>query len=169
MVLECDVRRTRSAHIRLMEDTVRTLGFILADVDANTATSLRDPNDGERGWTVVEVVCHLRDFDQIFHRRAEMMLEQDYPALPWYDHEQLAVERAYNHQELDTAYAELIASRLSFVALFRSLTEEQWQRTGVHPERGRFTMHDALFQVGLHDALHLEQICRILQQKSIGV
>jgi hypothetical protein len=34
----------------------------------------------------------------------------------------------------------------------------------MHRERGRFTLNDALIQVGLHDVLHMEQIARIIAQ-----
>jgi len=162
---DCDIPRARAGQIRLMGDTVAILGHILAGVDRATATTLRDPNDGAKGWTVTEVVCHLRDFDGFFHDRVQRMLAATYPALPRYDHEALAVERRYNDQDVHQVYADLAASRRRFIETFRSLDEAQWQRTGVHPERGRFTLYDALLQVGAHDALHLEQIGRILGQQ----
>ena len=160
--IDCDIPRLRASHIRLMSDTVVVLGFILAGIDRTAATTLRDPNDGAKGWTVTEVVCHLCDFDGFFQDRVQRMSTETYPVLPGYDHERLAVERNYNSQDVQQVYADLVTSRRRFVELFRSLDEAQWQRSGVHPERGRFTMYDALFQVGQHDALHLEQISRIL-------
>ncbi len=162
--IDCDIVRVRANHIHMMRNSVKVLGVLLAPVDQTTATTLRDLNDGDRGWTTVEVTCHLRDYDEIFCRRVELMLEQDYPMLPWYDHEQLARERAYNQQNLREVYASLQASRMRFAAIFAGLTAAQWERAGVHPERGRFTLYDALFQVGQHDVLHMEQIGRILNQ-----
>jgi hypothetical protein len=93
-----------------------------------------------------------------------MMLEQDNPNLPAYDHEKLAVERHYNGGNLQQAYAELLASRQMTTDFFKQLTAEQWERAGIHPERGHFTMLDAAIQVGLHDIDHLEQITRILRE-----
>ena len=58
-------------------------------------------------------------------------------------------------------------SRAQTVALFESLTEEQWKQTGIHPERESFDMIDAVIQVGLHDCEHIEQITRILSEKRI--
>jgi hypothetical protein len=51
------------------------------------------------------------------------------------------------------------------VVLFESLTEEQWSRAGIHPERGHFTLLDSLIQVGTHDVTHLEQITRLLAER----
>ena len=164
--IECDHLRLRANYIRLMGDTAAILGHILAGVDRATATTLRDPNDGDKGWTATEVVCHLRDFDGFFQDRVRRMLVETYPSLARYDHEGLAVARNYNGQDVHQVYAELVASRARFIELFRSLDEGQWQRSGVHPERGRFTLHDALLQVGAHDVLHMEQIGRILSQRN---
>lgn len=163
MGLDCDVVRARAGHIRLMQYSLATLEFMLADVSQHVATTRRDPSDGDKGWTVLEVVCHLRDFDRIFRSRARQMLAESEPALQGYDHERMAVEFHYNDQDLRTALAELHLSRMETAALFEELQGEQWERSGIHPERGRFTMDDALMQVGLHDMLHIEQITRILR------
>jgi hypothetical protein len=146
-------------HIRLMRLTCDTLGNILAGVSQDTATTLRD---GPEGWTTLEVVCHLRDFDCFFLGRAQMMLKGDYPLLPAYDHERIAIDCRYNEQNLQAAYAALRASREQFARFFENLNEGQWAMAGVHPENGHWTMLDSLMQVGLHDATHLEQITRIL-------
>lgn len=163
MILDCDVARTRANHIRLMRDTLAILEYILADVSQTTATTRRDPNDGDKGWTVTEVVCHLRDFDRIFFDRVRRIVSEQEPALTGYDHERLAMEGRYNEQRLHTALDDLRRSRSEFVAFFQGLDADAWHRAGIHPERGRFTLDDALMQVGLHDALHLEQITRILR------
>lgn len=149
----------RQSHVGMMETTARTIGHLLAPVSQETATTLRD---GPQGWTTVEVLGHLRDFDGFFRHRAQLMLERDYPQLPAYDHEALAIEREYNDEQLATVYAQLLASRAETTALFASLTPEQWERAGVHPERGHFTLTDAVVQVGSHDLTHIEQIVKIL-------
>jgi uncharacterized damage-inducible protein DinB len=148
-------------YLTLMQNTVAILGHLLKRVTPQEATTLRD---GPNGWTVLEVVCHLRDFDEIFYQRALLTLEQDQPTLPIYDPDALAIERAYNQQGLDQAYADLATSRRRLVALFSNLTEEQWERAGLHPEYGLFTLMSAALHVSGHDALHLEQITRILTQ-----
>jgi hypothetical protein len=157
----------RKRHILLMQHTLAILGHVLRRVNRAETTTLRDPNDGAKGWTALEVLCHLRDYDQIFQRRAQLMLDQEHPQLPGYDHEALAIERRYNEQDFRQVYADLVGSRREFVLFFQALDEEQWARTSVHPERGHFTMTDACIQVGTHEALHIEQITRILDQATI--
>lgn len=155
------IERVRTRHITLMQKTCATLGSVLTHVSQEQATTLRD---GPDGWTVLEVVCHLRDYDDIFYERTLMMRDQDSPDLPGYDHEALVVERNYNAQNLEEVYTTLAQSRQRFVAFFEGLNETQWEKTGIHPERGPVTMLDALIQVGHHDANHIEQITRILTQ-----
>lgn len=156
------MKLVRTRHIGLMEKSLQTLVNMLANVSQETATTLRDLNDGPTGWTTLEVVCHLRDFDEIFYNRAKMMRDQDNPALPAFDHEQMAIDNNYNEQNLGEALCKLVGSRTKFVEFFKGLSDEEWERGGNHPERDSFSMTDAVMQVGLHDVTHIEQIVRIL-------
>ncbi len=152
-------QQARERHIGAMRLSCDILGHILQGISNERARSLRD---GPDGWSIIEIVCHLRDFDEIFYRRAQMMQAQEQPQLPAYDHEAMAIERAYQQEDLAEAFETLKATRARFIAFFAALTPEQWERDGVHPERDSFTMTDAAMQVGLHDLDHLEQITRVL-------
>ena len=154
----------RQRHIKLMEKSCVTLGHLIRNLSLEEATTWRDSGDG---WTVTEVMCHLRDFDLFFLHRARMMVAEAHPVLPGYDHEALAIEGKYNEQNLFEVYASLQTSRAEAVAFFRGLMAEQWERTGVHPERDSFDMTDAVMQFGLHDNDHMEQIARIIAEKLV--
>ena len=149
-------------YLNLMTNTCHTYANIINTISVTEATTWRDSGDG---WTALEVLCHVADFDNFFYGRAVMMLEQDNPQLPAYDHDALAIERAYNQQDKDAVMARLLQSRARFVDFFRDLTDDQWSRAGIHPERGHFTLLDSLIQVGTHDVTHLEQITRILAER----
>lgn len=156
-----DLSTIHKRNVVLMKLSGLSLSHLLSKVSQETALTFRD---GPDGWTTLEVLCHLRDFDGYFRHRAQMMLDQDHPELPAYDHEAIAIESAYNEQSLETALAEFEASREITREFFKNLSDEDWTRTGIHPERGHFTMTDAVMQIGLHDLVHLEQITRILKQ-----
>ncbi len=149
-------------YLSLMTNTCRTYGNIIKQISASDATTWRDSGDG---WTALETLCHVADFDEFFHGRAVMMREQMNPQLPAYDHDALVIERAYNQQDKDVVMARLLKSRTRFIDFFQGLTAEQWYRAGIHPERGYFTLLDALIQVGTHDVTHLEQITRIIAER----
>lgn len=152
-------RQARERHLGAMRVSCDILGNIFRGLSNERARALRD---GADGWSILEIGCHLRDFDEIFFRRAQMMQAQVQPMLPAYDHEAMAIERAYQQEDLAAVYSALKTSRGRFIAFFAGLTPEQWERDGVHPERDSFTMTDAVMQVGLHDLDHLEQITRVL-------
>lgn len=152
----------RKRAIWQMKTTCEILGHILKNISEEQAHDLQD---GPEGWSIIEIVCHLRDFDIIFHDRAKMMVSEDHPQLPGFDHEAMAIDKNYKEEELAYVYYDLKKSREKFVEFFESLTDEQWERTGVHPEREYFSMTDAVMQVGLHDIDHLEQITRVLEEE----
>ncbi len=153
------MRQVRARQVIAMRLSLRALGHIVATLSDEHARALRD---GDDGWSITEIVCHLRDFDEIFYQRAQMMLAEDHPQLPAYDHEAMAIERDYQAETLADAYGALQESRARFVDFFKSLSPEQWARGGIHPERDSFSMTDAAMQVPLHDLDHLEQITRVL-------
>ena len=149
----------RERYLKIIGKTTQTLHNVMRNVSPAQARALRD---GASGWTALEVLCHLADFDEIFYDRAVQIRDTDEPALQPRDHEQMVIDGNYNAQELDTVLAQLQTSRKRYIAFFEALTEDQWQRAGIHPERGRFTLTDALAQVATHDNDHIEQLTRIL-------
>lgn len=136
------------------------LNALLSGVSPDRAMNA---TDGPDGWSVVEVVCHLRDFDGFFRGRVELMLGEENPVLPAYDHEALATERDYQGQDLREAFASLLDQRRSFLELLAGLTPEQLARTGIHPENGPISVFDAIVQLTHHDLTHLDQIARCLE------
>ncbi len=150
---------TPGRFIRGMKKTPVLLDALLSGVTQERARAARD---GAEGWNVVEIVCHLRDFDEIFFARARQIVEQDRPTLEPFDHEQMAKDRDYAAQDLNAAFEAYQATRQEFLAWLKARDEADWQRTGVHPEAGEYTLLEQALQVPLHDLDHLEQIARAL-------
>lgn len=155
-------RDIRKRQLVLMERTIDVLGNILQGVTQEEATTLRD---GPDGWTILEALGHLEEFDGYFQARAIMIRDQDYPQLPGYDEAALAKEHAYNANDLRQTFEKLRQSRQEFIRFFEGLSDEQWERAGVHPENGHWTMEHALMQPAGHDLAHIEQITHILATK----
>ena len=100
--------QARERQISAMRLTCTILGHILHNVSDDQARALRD---GPMAGPSSKSFATLRDFDEIFHRRARMMLEREQPQLPAYDHEAMAVERAYQHESVADACGALKQSR----------------------------------------------------------
>lgn len=149
-----------ASYIFYMQKTLNILDAIISHVSQEEATS---KTDGPEGWNVLSVMCHLRDYDQIFYDRVVLTLEQDNPQFPRYDHEALVIENEYNKQNLAAVFEEFVAKRRRFIALLNGLSPEQWQRTGVHPAYGPGNIIERARQVVFHDLNHTEQIVRVLE------
>jgi len=145
--------------LRTMRKTPVILAAILRGVTQDRALAA---TDGPDGWSVVEVMCHLRDYEELFFRRARMMLETDNPKLSGYNQEELARERDYAHQDLAATFREYVQTRQQYLNLLTGLDATQWARTGIHPETGDITLLELAMNVGLQDVNHIEQIARTL-------
>ena len=154
----------RNRNLAIITRSVKVYGHVMRAITQQQAQTWRDQNDAPNGWSALEVLGHIAEFDRLFYDRAVMLLEQDNPELPAHDHVALAKAHAYNQQDKDAVYAQLVESRARFAVFFENLTEEQWERAGIHPERGHFTLWDALMQVATHDLTHLEQLTRIIAE-----
>lgn len=145
--------------LQALGQTPVVLGAVLRGVTPERA---REATDGPDGWSVVAVICHLRDYEEIFHQRATLILADDRPSLPTPNQDELARERDYASEDLGAAVAAFGANRRRFLDLLAGVTDEQWSRRGVHPRQGELALVEMATRVPLHDVNHIEQIVRAL-------
>lgn len=134
------------------------------------AQALRNRTDAElrrrpdaRNWAPVEILCHLRDTEESFQGRFQLMLAMDEPRLLPVDPDRWAEERQYLRQDAAQALAAFRRRRDETLALLERLGPEQWQRAGVHATRGRMTLEDFVTLMAWHDDNHLDQLRRALE------
>jgi hypothetical protein len=140
--------------------TPTTLAALLRGYTEEQARAARG---GDEGWSVVEVLCHLRDAEEEALARMRAMRDQAAPFLAAYDQERWAEERHYAQARLDDALAAFLDLRARHAAELAQLAPEQWKRTGQHEEQGQITISDHTLHIVSHDAIHLAQIARQLQ------
>jgi hypothetical protein len=119
---------------------------------------------GDEGWSIVEVICHLRDAEERAIERVLAMRDEDAPFLPGYDQELWARERDYARSELREALASFKRFRSEHMLALAALTEPEWKRTGRHEEQGSITISSHTLHIVAHDAVHAAQIARQLHQ-----
>lgn len=151
---------TPTRFIKALHKNQQLINHILADVPQETAASAWDGD-----WNVIAVLCHLRDFDQIFYERVNLMNDTDNPILTPRDHEQLAQAGDYNNQNLAEVLAQFNTQRTRFIEWFEALPADRFARSGFHPENGQITVLEQSAQMTMHDIDHLEQIVRALHSK----
>lgn len=114
----------------------------------------------EEEWSIVEVVCHLRDAEQRVIERMRRMRDEERPLLAAYDQAQLAREANYRHQSLIRALSAFERLRREQIALLEGLDDAGWQHVGLHEEAGEITIEQLAAHTAAHDAVHLGQIAR---------
>lgn len=127
-----------------------------------TQEQAQSARGGDEDWSVVEVMCHLRDAEERSVQRVEAMRDADDPFLSGYDQEQWARERAYARADLREALAAFGRFRAAHVAALEALDTGGWERTGRHEEQGAITVHSHSLHIVSHDAIHAAQIARQL-------
>jgi hypothetical protein len=122
---------------------------------------LRRPESPGR-WSVIDVIQHLADSDLVAGFRTRMILSEEQPQLQGYDQDRWAREFHYREVPLALASDQLRALRAANLHVWKQLTPEQLERTGVHAERGPESVGLILRMMGAHDLVHRRQIERIL-------
>lgn len=116
----------------------------------------RRPPDG--GWSAREVVHHLADSEMTSAIRLRRLLCEDRPQIGAYDEEAFARTLAYSDREIGPAMKALEAARETTAQILRRLTEDDWQRAGVHPDHDRYRVEDWLRIYAAHATDHAAQI-----------
>ncbi|MFL5731724.1 MAG: DinB family protein [Chloroflexia bacterium] len=117
---------------------------------------------GDENWSVVEVVCHLRDAEERGLQRTRQMRDQDDPFLEGYDQDAWARERNYAADDLHDALTAFLRFRKQHITELAALRPEDWERTGRHEEQGQITITGQIIHLAAHDAIHTAQIARQL-------
>lgn len=107
------------------------------------------------GWSIRQIVSHMRDAEGVLRARLQLMVERDDPIL-----ESLAVFAwAADEENRPPATAEIFqtywASRRESVDLLESLPGMNWYRAGHHKEFGRVTILQQASYFALHEQTHL--------------
>ncbi len=134
----------------------------LATLLEGKAPSVLTRRPAESAWAATEVVCHLRDTEELFLNRFQTILANEEPKLLAIDPDAWARDRQYLRNDAFEALASFRARREETLKFLRALAQEQWERRGIHPSRGRMTVKDFVALMASHDDNHLDQLRRSL-------
>jgi hypothetical protein len=121
---------------------------------------LRQPEKPGK-WSVIEVVQHLADSEIVYGYRIRMILASDTPNIEGYDQDAWAQRLRYAETSLPDALAQVRILRGRTLHLLRGLRPDEWERAGMHSERGRESVRHITKLLAAHDLVHLRQIERI--------
>ncbi|HEX7150144.1 MAG TPA: DinB family protein [Thermoanaerobaculia bacterium] len=135
-------------------------------VDAAPAEA-RNTRPAAGGFSLLEHAWHLADLEEEgYGARISLLLGETNPRLPDFRGAVVAQERRYAEQELEPALARFATARAANIALLRTVTEEQWSRTGEQEGVGNVTLAAVTAMMLQHDREHAAEIEALLAQLS---
>jgi hypothetical protein len=144
--------------LEMQRQAPRLLALLIDGVPRDTLA--KRPDTG--GWCVLEVLGHLADDEIVTSWRYRQIIERDGVSLAAFDQDkwvQLGDHASADPAELIETFRLLREANLRMLA---RLEPEEWDRTGVHEERGKATLREFVRHMAGHDRNHIDQIRAIL-------
>jgi uncharacterized damage-inducible protein DinB len=149
--------------VKELLDTLRRAPDAVADAISCRESEALSRRPAPGSWAAVEVICHLRDVDEFYLHRIQLLLLNDEPSLVLLEPDRWAEERQYLRQAAAVALAAFRRRRAEMLGAVEPLGAEQLERAGHHPILGRITIAKILRATAAHDKAHLEQLTRALR------
>ena len=112
------------------------------------------------GWSARMVIHHLADSESMAYIRLRRLIAEDAPVIQGYDEPEWA-RRLHYDRAIEPSLAVLRAVRASSLQLLRSLSDDEWERTGSHTEYGDGYSVDRWLRIyAEHSHEHADQIRR---------
>ena len=129
----------------------------LKDFPADSLTA--HPLEGK--WSACEIIHHLADSEMTSALRLRKLLTEERPIIYGYDEAFYAVRLNYNERDIAPALEAFRASRSTTVQILKTMSAEDWQRTGWHTESGLYSTERWLQLYAAHAHNHAAQIRRL--------
>jgi hypothetical protein len=166
--------------IGLRMDRLRRTPDEIATAIAGKTEAMLGKRPVERQWSPTEIICHVRDVEELFRTRFHTILALDDPKILTFgadpellatwgirgqvghplDPDRWAEDRQYARSDPDQALTSFRRHRMETLGLLDSLTDVQWLRGGIHLRLGRLTLGDWVASLAAHDDNHLDQLER---------
>jgi uncharacterized damage-inducible protein DinB len=118
-----------------------------------------------RNWTIRQIVHHVPDSHLNSYIRFKWALTEDKPTIKAYDEARWVALEDSHHGDVQPPLALLEGLHVRWVQLLRSLTDQQFARTFVHPQTGNsMSLYAALRYYAWHGKHHTAQINWLRQQ-----
>jgi uncharacterized damage-inducible protein DinB len=118
------------------------------------------------GWTVQQLVHHIADSHMNAYIRFKLGLTEAEPVIKPYDEEAWSSLADIEEVPINVSITALHAIHLRLLVAIRNLTDEQWQRTIIHPQHGKkMTLWFLLGMYAWHGRHHTAHITALRAQK----
>jgi uncharacterized damage-inducible protein DinB len=111
----------------------------------------------EDRFTLLEMVCHMADFEDIYVERMRAALKQDGIEVADVDEGQRAKDKQYDCRDLHKELEVLANRRRDTIDFVEGLSDEQLSRSFTKEGLGKVTIKEYVAILSGHDIYHLEQ------------
>ena len=146
--------------LAMQSETPRILAELIEDLPE--ATLRQRPAPGK--WSIAEIIAHLAEDEIATSWRYRQMIENSGCTLPGFDQDEWARLGAYASWNSAEALQLFRLLREANLRMLGRLTGDEWNRCGLHEERGKITVRDLARHMAGHDVNHLNQVHAISNQ-----
>jgi hypothetical protein len=116
-------------------------------------------------WSIAEIIAHLADTEIVIGWRVRSILAAPGTPIQAFDQDAWAAAGNYAKRDPRKSIEQFRAVRDANLALYKSLSPDQWKHFGMHAERGEENLTRILRMMAGHDVNHISQIEQILLKK----
>src|SRR5688572_11302814 len=109
---------------------------VLAQLIEGLAADHLDHHPAPGKWSIREIVAHLADDELVGAYRIRLILSAPGTAIQAFDQDVWSTTGRYSTREVSDSLAVYRTLRLANLQLLEALTPQEWDRYGVHAERG---------------------------------
>ncbi len=147
--------------LKVQAATPKKIGRMLARASASKLR--KRPAPGK--WSAAEIIAHLADAEIVVGWRIRLILGAPGTPIQAFDQDSWVAALHYDKRNPRESLAQLRALRDANLALYKSLSAEQWKHYGMHSERGQESVEHIVRLMAGHDLNHLRQIEQILKER----
>ena len=114
-----------------------------------------------------EVIAHLADWEPIMLTRIQTGVDSPGATINAYDEGQMALDNNYAASDPMDMLRRWKTDRARSIDYISKLSDEDFAKPVVHPERGRMTVGDIAHMLVSHDIYHLEQLAEMTDDKTV--
>ncbi len=109
-------------------------------------------------WSTRQIICHLSDFEPVYADRMKRVIAEDDPPLRGGDPDVFAAKLAYDARDIEEELTLIEAVRKHTARILKTLSDETFQRTGMHSADGPLTLETLLKRITGHIPHHVKFI-----------
>lgn len=150
----------RASRIQVINELPAKLAAALSGLDDDQLDTRYRPE----GWTVRQTVHHLADSHSNSLTRFKLALTEDTPPTIKTYFEERWAELADSKLPIDVSIAMLCAIHVRWETLLRSMSDNDFQKSFIHPETGNWPLDGALALYAWHSEHHTAHITHLRER-----